>query len=61
MYFKERREAITKAERGEFNEEGDEALQHARKFINDDGQIIGKETHDEERVPTYEEKGALKA
>ncbi|KAI9277182.1 iron permease FTR1/Fip1/EfeU [Phascolomyces articulosus] len=50
MFFKERRNAIRKAERGEVEEEGDIALENAKQFIDQDGQIIGKTPVDEEHV-----------
>ena len=51
MFYKERKAAISKAERGEFGgEEGDIALENAKQFIGEDGQIIGKDVVDEERI-----------
>ena len=52
MFYKERSAAIRKAERGEFGngEEGDIALENAKQFIDQDGQIIGKDVVDEERI-----------
>ncbi|KAI8076852.1 iron permease FTR1 family-domain-containing protein [Halteromyces radiatus] len=43
LFFKQRHTAIAKAERGEFYEEedADAALQHAKKFVNQDGVILG--------------------
>ncbi|KAG2222241.1 hypothetical protein INT45_010654 [Circinella minor] len=56
MFYKERNAAISKAKRGEFNnsEEGDVALENAKQFIDQDGQIIGKEVIDEERIAIAE-------
>ncbi|CAO3584787.1 unnamed protein product [Absidia cylindrospora] len=44
MFFKERKHAIAKAERGEFyKDDADEALQNARKYVNEDGVITGQD------------------
>ena len=53
MYYKERKENIAKAERGEFGQDtdGDLALENARQYVDaEHGIIIGKEEVDEERV-----------
>ncbi|KAJ8660256.1 hypothetical protein O0I10_004118 [Lichtheimia ornata] len=53
MYYKERKENIAKAERGEFGQDtdGDLALENARQYVDaEQGIIVGKEEVDEERV-----------
>ncbi|KAI9316825.1 iron permease FTR1/Fip1/EfeU [Dichotomocladium elegans] len=58
MHYKERKEAIEKAKRGEVDEEGDCALERAKQFIDrDQGAIIVKDDmSDEEAVPVATEK-----
>lgn len=53
MYYKERKQNIAKAERGEFGQDtdGDLALENARQYVDaEQGIIVGKEEVDEERV-----------
>lgn len=54
MFFKERKRAIQKAERGEVDEDGDAALENAKRFIDqNEGVIVGtdvKESRDMEEV-----------
>ncbi|KAL0091080.1 high-affinity iron permease [Phycomyces blakesleeanus] len=45
MHFKEKRDAILRVERGEWND-GDEALENARNYVGSDGVIIGKNQDD---------------
>ncbi|GAA5817293.1 high-affinity iron permease [Mucor flavus] len=42
MHWKEKREAINKLNRGEWEEDGDVALEHAKHFVTDDGVIVGQ-------------------
>lgn len=42
MHWKEKREAINKLNRGEWEEDGDVALEHAKHFVTDDGAIVGQ-------------------
>lgn len=42
LYFDEKKQAIRKAEAGEW-QEGDAALENAKKYINADGEIIAGE------------------
>lgn len=53
MYYKERKENIAKAERGEFGQDtdGDLALENAKQYVDaEQGIIVGREEVDEERV-----------
>lgn len=60
MFWKERRNAIAKAERGEFydNEDADLALEKARQYVNQDGVITGQEEKADahEVVPVVDHK-----
>ncbi|GAA5796659.1 iron permease FTR1/Fip1/EfeU [Helicostylum pulchrum] len=42
MHWKEKREAINKLNRGEWEEDGDVALEHAKHYVTDDGVIVGQ-------------------
>ncbi|KAG2235614.1 plasma membrane iron permease [Thamnidium elegans] len=46
-FYKERRDAIRKAEAGEWDN-GDEALEHAKQYVDETGEIRGTAFHDEE-------------
>lgn len=46
-FYKEKRDAIRKAEAGEWDN-GDEALEHAKQYIDETGEIRGTAFHDEE-------------
>ncbi|KAF7722839.1 high-affinity iron permease [Apophysomyces ossiformis] len=48
MHFKEKRESIKKAEKGEWDD-GDAALENAKNFVDQDGAILGTKTGDEEQ------------
>lgn len=55
-FFKERKEAIRKAESGEW-EEGDKALEKAKNYIGEDGHILANEGDLEESVIVKQENG----
>ncbi|GAA5808460.1 high-affinity iron permease [Mucor flavus] len=46
-FYKEKRDAIRKAEAGEWDN-GDEALEHAKQYVDETGEIRGTAFHDEE-------------
>lgn len=63
MNWKEKREAVDKLNRGEWEEDGDAALENAKQFVTIDGVIIGVKgkdsssaasNGDEERVAVHE-------
>ncbi|ORY91116.1 high-affinity iron permease [Syncephalastrum racemosum] len=55
-FHKERKEAIRKAESGEW-EEGDKALEKAKNYIGEDGNILTDEADLEESVVVHKETG----
>lgn len=60
MNWKEKRRALAKLQNGEWDKDGDEALEDAKEFVDKDGVFVGKQTDDAamssiKRAPT---KGA---
>lgn len=44
MFFKERKAAIAKAERGEFyQDDANDAFEKAKQYVNEDGVITGRD------------------
>lgn len=50
MNWKEKRDALLKLQNGEWEKDGDEALEKAKNYVGKDGEIIGGEENIE--LPT---------
>lgn len=47
MNWKEKRNALIKMQNGEWEQDGDEALEQAKNFVGQDGEILGGEKETE--------------